>query len=131
MNKIKVIEYSVKYILMVIIANYINLVIGFIPNLYSLIILIPIINYLVLMWGIIKPLNKEKISKKDMHLPFIVVTSIFNIIFFSIQSFDILHISIIVISNIVEFHLMNTEKVKIKDITGKNIKEYFHNKKNL
>jgi hypothetical protein len=112
MNKIKVIEYSVKYILMVIIANYINLVIGYIPNLYSLIILIPIINYLILMWGIIRPLENDRISKKDIYSPFLIITSLFNIVFFSIQSFDIMHISIIVISNIVEFRLMSTEKEK-------------------
>jgi hypothetical protein len=127
----KVIEYSMKYILMVVIANYLNLVIGYIPNLYSIIILIPIINYLILTWGTIRPLENDKIYKKDIYLPFLIITSLFNVIFFAIQSIYIINIFIIVISNIVEFHLMKPKKERIKDITDKNIKEYFDNKKNL
>ena len=116
---------SFRYIVMVLIAYYINYL-G-IPNLYTInLLIIPFLNYLIIKWGVIKVLN-DKITKKDICSPFLLITTLFNIIFFYINQFDTMIIFTIVFVNIVQFIIIKPKEENVKSTTEKNIKEYFKN----
>ncbi len=101
--------------------------IGIPYHLYGIHILImPFYNYLVLNRGIMVPLSKDfNINKEDIKKSFLIITSLFNIIFFYWLEFKILNIIIIVILNIIEFILMKPPVDKIVISTQKNIDDYF------
>lgn len=132
-NKIfNALNYSCRYIIMVLIAHYIKKI-G-IESLYTInLLIIPFLNYLILQWGVIKVLNEnDKITKKDIFLPFLLITTSFNIIFFYIEQFNTMTVFTIVFVNIVEFMIIKPKNESIKFEANKNIKEYFksHPKKN-
>ena len=132
-NKIfNALNYSCRYIIMVLIAHYIKKI-G-IESLYTInLLIIPFLNYLILQWGVIKVLNEnDKITKKDIFLPFLLITTSFNIIFFYIEQFNTMTVFTIVFVNIVEFMIIKPKKESIIFETDKSIKEYFksHPKKN-
>lgn len=92
----------------------------------------PFYNYLVLNRGIMIPLSKDlKVNKKDITKSFLIITSLFNIIFFRNLYFTKLEVSIIVVLNIIEFILMKPPIDKINIDTQKNIDEYFKRKKKI
>ena len=118
---------SFRYILMVLIAYYINYL-G-IPSLYTInLLVILLLNYLIIKWGVIKVLNEnDKATKKDIFSPFLLITTLFNIIFFYINQFDTMIIFTIVFVNIVQFIIIKPKEENVKSATDKNIKEYFKN----
>lgn len=107
MNKISSsIYYSFKYILTVILFYYINKVIG-IPSLYTIVFAIPFLNYLVLLWSLLKPLQENTtIKKEDIFMPFLTITTIFNILFFYIEHFNTEIVVLISVINVIEFIFM-------------------------
>lgn len=132
-NKIfNALNYSCRYILMVLIAHYIKKI-G-IESLYTInLLIIPFLNYIILQWGVIKVLNgNDKVTKKDIFKPFLLITTLFNIIFFYIEQFNSMTVFTIVFVNIVEFMIIKPKKESIIFETDKSIKEYFksHPKKN-
>ena len=118
---------SFRYILMVLIAYYINYL--DIPSLYTInLLVILLLNYLIIKWGVIKVLNEnDKATKKDIFSPFLLITTLFNIIFFYINQFDTMIIFTIVFVNIVQFIIIKPKEENVKSATDKNIKEYFKN----
>ena len=78
------------------------------------------------------PLSKDlKVNKKDITKSFLIIASLFNIIFFRNLYFTKLEVSIIVVFNIIEFILMKPPIDKISIDTQKNIDEYFKRKKKI
>lgn len=129
----RILKYSIKYILIIYITNFMCQYIIGIPNLYKIhIAIMPFYNYLVLNRGTMIPLSKDlKVSKKDIAKSFLIITSLFNIIFFRNLYFTKLEVSIIVVFNIIEFILMKPPIDKISIDTQKNIDEYFKRKKKI
>jgi hypothetical protein len=107
----KTLSYSIKYFLLMIIFHYIGSVIG-VGSLYSYsLFIIPVLNYLALMWTVIRPLEAEdEIEKKDIAIGFIIITSVLNICFFAFAKFDYIAILVILFSNIIEFIIMKPKK---------------------
>jgi hypothetical protein len=127
-NKVfKVLYYSVRYELIIILAHYIKSI-G-INSLYTFsLLVIPVINYLALLWGVIRPLNDDNtIEKKDIFWPFLIITTLVNIIFFYTQQFNTMTVFFVVVTNIVEFLLMKPKKDNIGETTRQNIEDYFKN----
>ncbi len=124
----KSIYYSLRYILLVLIFFYIKIM-G-IPSPYTFgFIIIPLVSYIILLWGIMRPLAKEEIRKRDIYYPVSIIITIFNVVFFMMEQFSYTEILIIVLSTLIEFSIMQTRKDKLKDITNKEIKNYFEKKK--
>lgn len=97
---------------------------------YSILI-IPVINYLALLWGVFRPISKiNELTKKDIFTPFLIISSITNIIFFSLAGYNTSIIFVVVITNILEFIIIKPENEKIEKQTKKNIENYFkkHNR---
>lgn len=125
-KSLKILSYSIKYFLLMIIFHYIGSVIG-VGSLYSYsLFVIPVLNYLALLWVVIRPLEEDTILKKEMAPGFIIISSILNITFFSIAQFDYIVILVILFSNIVEFMIMKTKKETLDEITLKNIDDYYN-----
>ena len=129
----RILKYSFKYILIIVLTHFICQYLIGIPNLYKIhIAVMPFYNYLVLNRGIMIPLSKDlKVNKKDITKSFLIITSLFNIIFFRNLYFTKLEVSIIVVLNIIEFILMKPPIDKINIDTQKNIDEYFKRKKKI
>ncbi|MDD2518376.1 MAG: hypothetical protein PHI05_02555 [Bacilli bacterium] len=94
---------------------------------YSILI-IPVINYLALLWGVFRPISKtNELTKQDVFIPFLIISSITNILFFYFSGYNNSIIFMVVITNIIEFIIMKPEKEKIDNQTKKNIDNYFKN----
>ncbi len=108
---LKALSYSIKYFLLIMIFHYIGLVVG-VGSLYSYsLFVIPVLNYLSLLWAVIRPLEDEDgISKKDIATCFIIITSLLDIFFFTFLEFDYIAILVILFSNIIEFIIMKPRK---------------------
>ena len=129
----RILKYSFKYILIILITHFTCQYLIGIPNLYKIhISIMPFYNYLLLNRGIMIPLSKDlKVNKKDIMKSFLIITSLFNIIFFRNLYFTKLEVSIILVLNIIEFILMKPPIDKISIATQKNIDEYFKRKKKI
>lgn len=123
----QVLKYSFTYIFIMLMTHFVCLYLIGMPNLYDIhILIVPFYNYLVLDRGIMLPLSKKiNITKKDIMISFLIITSLFNIIFYWLIEFTITEIIIIVIINIIEFVLMKPPVDKMVIATQKNIDEYF------
>lgn len=83
----QVIKYSVYYILMIMASYYITLI-G-LPSLYHMsLLIVPFYNYLAIRFAIIRPSNKFPAMKKDSWKHIIVITTLFNLVFFWVVSID-------------------------------------------
>lgn len=125
----KVIPYILKYALIIILGEYIR-ILG-IPSIYSLpkIVLIPF-GFLAIRYGILYQIeNKKEIDYKKEKMFLIIITTIINTgILILIQS-NIFSWFILNITTIITLWLFKSKKEQLKEITDKNIKEYFQEKK--
>lgn len=125
----KLLPYIIKYTLIIIIGEYIK-ILG-IPSIYSLpkIVLIPF-GFLAIRYGILYQIeNKKEIDYKKEKMFLIIITTIINTgILILIQS-NIFSWFILNITTIITLWLFKSKKEQLKEITDKNIKEYFQEKK--
>ncbi|MFA5603627.1 MAG: hypothetical protein WDA12_02080 [Bacilli bacterium] len=96
-------------------------------SIYSFsILIIPVINYLALLWGVFRPISKSnELTKQDIFIPFLIISSITNTLLFHFTGYNNSIIFVIVITNIIEFLIMKPENKKINYQTKKNIENYF------
>lgn len=125
----KVIPYILKYALIIILGEYIR-ILG-IPSIYSLpkIVLIPF-GFLAIRYGILHQIERKKeIDYKKEKIFLIIITTLINTgILILIQS-NIFSWLILNITTIITLWLFKSKKERLKEITDKNIKEYFQEKK--
>lgn len=116
MFKLDFIKYVSFYILAVLIAHYVTIYFIGIPSLYTVSPLtVLVIHFAVLLWGVIKPLDKDsKVQKKDIFWPFIITTTVFNTIFFYFQQVDTNLLITINFVNIIEFILLRPRSEVLK-----------------
>lgn len=131
-----VLKYPFKYIIIFIITHLICVYLIGLPKmgistLYDFhIVIVPFFNYLVLSRGIMLPLSKDlKVKKKGITNNFLIITSLFNLLFYGYLDFTMLEIGIIIATNIMEFILMKPQIDNIAIATQKNIDEYFNKRR--
>ncbi|MDD3392603.1 MAG: hypothetical protein PHE54_03605 [Bacilli bacterium] len=124
----KALPYISKYITIYLIL-YLLKYIGIPSVLEMTLIVVPIINYVILKSVIFKKLEDDtKTDKKDIIKPFLITTTIFNLIFFYLVQYSYQFILIIIISNIIEFIIIKNQREVIYNETQKNIENYFKKK---
>ena len=109
----KQLEYSLRYILLVVIGYYLLF-----KNIYTLsfylIAIIPI-NFLYIRYGIYTKINKDNyVTKEYILMELVLLTSLFNTIFLVLNKVNIFVILIVVIINILE--LVYTTNIKPKKV---------------
>lgn len=119
--------YPLKYIIAMLICHYVKYI-G-IPNIFTInLLIIPIANYLVLKGTVFHPLEKDNTnSKKDISNSFLLITTLFNIIFFFITGYELNYIIFLVTSNIIEFIIIRPIDEVRNEKTAQNIEDYFKN----
>ncbi len=125
----KLLPYIIKYILIMMIGEYIR-IIG-IPSIYSLpkIVLIPF-GFLAIRYGILHQIEtKKEIEYKKVKLPLIITTIIINTGIRIFIHLDMISWLILNITTTVSLWIFKSKRERLKEITDKNIKEYFNEKK--
>lgn len=124
----KILYYFFKYALIMTI-GYLIKYIG-IPNIFSLPFIVLILyNYLAILYGIKRPLeNRRDIKYKDILIPMIILTNIFDTVLIYISDVTIGGWIILIISNTLELIIAKPKYEKINEENKKYIDEYFLNK---
>lgn len=125
----KLLPYIIKYALIIIIGEYIR-ILG-IPSIYSLpkIVLIPF-GFLAIRYGILYQIEKAKeIDYKKEKITLIIITTIINTGMLKLIQSNTLSLLILNITTVITLWLFKSKKERIKEITDRNIKEYFQEKK--
>lgn len=98
---LKSLEYSLRYIFLVIIFYFLGIKYIYVPNLL-LILLVPV-NFLALHYGVLFKIKKDNyVDKYYILLSLVIFTSIFNIIFLNLVNANIWVIVIAVFINALE-----------------------------
>lgn len=107
----KQIEYSLRYIALVIIGYYLLFKDFYVLN-YQLLAVIPL-NFLCIRYGIYYKINKDNyVTKEYILLELVSLTTLFNVIFLLLNKVNIFVVIIVVIINILE--LVYTTNIKQK-----------------
>ena len=109
----KQLEYSLRYIILVIIGYYL-LFKNFYTLSFYLIAIIPI-NFLYIRYGIYTKINKDNyVTKEYILMELVLLTSLFNTIFLVLNKVNIFVIVFVVVINILE--LVYTTNIKPKKV---------------
>jgi hypothetical protein len=125
----KILYYFCRYALIIVLGHAIKHI-G-IPSIFSLpyIVFIPY-NYLAVLYGIKKPLEKRKdIKYKKLLIPLLVLTTLLDTIIIYDSNIPFSGWIILSIINITELIVMKPNYEKIQEDTKSYIDDYFKNKK--
>lgn len=122
----KLVKYFINYLLLVLIGLNFGIL-----SPYQNIISAILYHYLIVRYTIIYPLEKNDISKKDNLLSLITGVAIINMVMFILVRYNIYYSVILILATIIFLTLSKGIKEKNSDIIGKNIKEYYDNKKDI
>ena len=109
----KQIEYSLRYIILVIIGYYLLF-----KNFYTLSFYLPLlipINFFYIRYGIYTKINKDNyVTKEYILMELVLLTSLFNTIFLILNKVNIFVVIIVVFMNVLE--LVYTANIKTKKV---------------
>lgn len=124
---LKSLEYSFRYMLLIVVAYYIfGVRVIYAPN-FWMVAIIPI-NFLAINYGIFYKINKDKAYYKyDILMTLVLLTSIFNVVFLSLNKVNMYVILFVLVINILELVYLDRpikNKIKKNEIskTNKNFK---------
>lgn len=101
-----------------------------IPNIYTMPLIVPLLyNYLAVQFGIIHPLEAQKVVKyKDIRYLMIILTTILNAIVLYFSKVGAFRAFLIILCNALMLFFSKPKQEKIDDETQKYIAEYFEKK---
>lgn len=124
MNFFKI-RYSVFYILFVLAGHFIS-ILGF-PSIYDVFLPVVVLyHFLIVKSVVFYNLEKDaKYTKEEIKIWYLIITNVFNVLFFLFYLKNITLFFIVVISNYLLFTYLRPRKEKEQAIIEKNIREYF------
>lgn len=125
----KYLYYFFSYFLIIILGDLIKVL--HIPSIYTLsFIAIIAYDFLAIQYGIKYPLNKRlDINSKSLFIPMSIMSSLLLLFLMKLNHLGSSEIIIVLLTNFFMFYFMKPKRQKDKEISDKNIKEYFESKK--